>query len=403
MIKYYFSKFRNILFLIIISVLFGLIRNIVLGRMLTKYDFGIYALSRTVIGLLYPILLFGQQRGLVRFFVSHKIEEYNWRKPISVLINISFVLSMIIVPSITWYYQMNSAFTCFCILAILSSIICELLSNLVRSSKKYELAIFLQRALRVILSILAIVFFLFDIDSLEILFIVFGITHIIYGFLLYYYVRLIIKSGNTKIPNYLFTQGLHFFLMDIAGLTYVYGVNIIIVGLISVEALGAFFAISIILRIFEMFTQSTDFIVMPASGELDYHSILSIIGKTFLIGVFLSLFFIVYGRDLLSILYNQKYDTYLDLIPYVAIIGLIKIIDVVPSSIISGAFNSKVLKRYLNINITLPVILIPLSIVLIRSIALKGAMVSLIVFYLLKVIFGYSIFINRNNSYLKTD
>ena len=191
--------------------------------------------------------------------------------------------------------------------------------------------------------------------------------------------------------------------MDIAGLTYVYGVNIIIVGLISVEALGAFFAISIILRIFEMFTQSTDFIVMPASGELDYHSILSIIGKTFLIGVFLSLFFIVYGRDLLSILYNQKYDTYLDLIPYVAIIGLIKIIDVVPSSIISGAFNSKVLKRYLNINITLPVILIPLSIVLIRSIALKGAMVSLIVFYLLKVVFGYSIFINRNNSYLKTD
>ena len=107
MIKYYFSKFRNVLFLIIISVLFGLIKNILLGRMLTKYDFGIYALSMTVIGMLYPILLFGQQRGLVRFFVSHKIEDYNWRKPISVLINISFVLSMIIVPSITWYYQMN--------------------------------------------------------------------------------------------------------------------------------------------------------------------------------------------------------------------------------------------------------------------------------------------------------
>ena len=255
MIKYYFAKFRNILFLIIISVLFGLIRNIVLGRMLTKYDFGIYALSMTIVGMLYPILLFGQQRGFIRFFVNHKIEEFNWGKPISVLINISFILSVIIVPFITWYYHMNYAFTCFCILAILSSIISELLSNLVRSSKLFEFAILLQRAIRIILSILAILFFLFDIDSLDILFILFGITHIIYGFLLYYYIKKIIKSGNRKVPSNSFKDGLYFSLMDITILINAYGINIIIIGLISVEALAGFFAISIILRIYEIFIQ----------------------------------------------------------------------------------------------------------------------------------------------------
>ena len=152
----------NIIFLIVISVIFGLIRNILLGRMFTKTDFGIYALAMTVVGIIYPILLFGQQRGLVRFFVNNKVEEFNWGKPIFVLMKISLLLSMIIVPFITWYCHMNYAFTCFCILAILSSIISELLSNLVRSSKLFEFAILLQRAIRIILSILAILFFLFE-------------------------------------------------------------------------------------------------------------------------------------------------------------------------------------------------------------------------------------------------
>jgi len=403
MTKYYLSKFRNIIFLIIISVLFGLIRHILLGRMLTKSDFGIYALSMTIIGMLYPILLFGQQRGLVRFFVNNKIEEYNWAKPISVLIKLSLLLSMIIVPFIAWYYHMNYAFSCFCILAILSSIISELLSNLVRSSKLFELSIFLHRAIRIILSILAILFFLFGIDSLDIIFIAFGITHIIYGVLLYYYVTKIIRSGNRKVPSDSLKDGVYFSLMDITILANIYGINVIIASLISVEALGAFFAITIILRVFEIFIQSTDFILMPSSGELDYHSILIIIGKTFIIGTFLSLLFVLYGRNLLSLLYNHKYDAYLELIPYVSIIGLIKMIDVVPSSIISGAFSSKILKKYLNMNLILPVILVPLSIILINSIELKGAMISLIVVYLLKAVFGYSILIKQNDSFLKAN
>ena len=56
-----------------------------------------------------------------------------------------------------------------------------------------------------------------------------------------------------------------------------------------------------------------------------------------------------------------------------------------------------------NMNLILPVILVPLSIVLIRLIELKGAMVTLIVVYLLKAVFGYYILIKQNDSFLKAN
>ena len=54
-------------------------------------------------------------------------------------------------------------------------------------------------------------------------------------------------------------------------------------------------------------------------------------------------------------------------------------------------------------NLILPVILVPLSIILINSIELKGAMISLIVVYSLKAVFGYSILIKQNDSFLKAN
>ena len=81
MIRNYISKFRNIIFIIILSVLFGFLRNILLGRMLSQYDFGIYSLSLTIIGLIYPMLLFGQQRGLIRFLIDNRLEDFSWKEP----------------------------------------------------------------------------------------------------------------------------------------------------------------------------------------------------------------------------------------------------------------------------------------------------------------------------------
>ena len=124
-----------------LSAAFGPVRNVILGRMLSISDFGVYSLSLTVVGMLYPLLLFGQHRGSIRFFIKNSVTDYDWKRPIMILLYIAVLISCISVPIISWYYDVGYPFLYFCICAITSSLITELLANIVRSSGKYELAL----------------------------------------------------------------------------------------------------------------------------------------------------------------------------------------------------------------------------------------------------------------------
>ena len=92
MIKKYLVNYRNVTLLIILSVIFGFVRNVVLGRMLSISDFGVYSLSLSVIGILSALLLFGQQRGIIRFFIKKNVTDYDWKTPILIQLLISCLL-----------------------------------------------------------------------------------------------------------------------------------------------------------------------------------------------------------------------------------------------------------------------------------------------------------------------
>ena len=208
-----------------ISAAFGPIRNIILGRMFTISDFGVYSLSLTVIGLLYPLLLFGQQRGFIRFFIKNSVTDYDWRRPIMFLLYVSVVLSCIIIPIISWYYDVGHSFFYFCICTITASLITELLANVVRSSGKYELALLLQRSIRIIIAITAVILFLGNYSILSSIFFIFGTIHFFYGLFIYYYVINKINIGSKKVPTSSQKEGLYFSVMDAITLANAYGIN----------------------------------------------------------------------------------------------------------------------------------------------------------------------------------
>ena len=405
MIEDYFYRFRNVLFLIIISVIFGLIRNVILARTLYQHDLGIYSLAMTAISIIYPMLLFGQQKGFIRFFIKHNVEDFNWIKPLKYITIIGLCTSIIIISIITWFYQMNHVFGFFCLLSILSSILLELLSNIIRSKGKFELAILFQRSIRVIISLLAVIFYLLNILSLDLIFIVFGTVHILYVLLAIYFVIKTFKAGNKTIPKTSVKEGLIIFGLDISTLLIAFGLNFLIAKMISLEALGGYFAINIIVRIYEIFSQSTEYIVMPKSGELKNKSIRLISYKLLFIGIILSILFLLLGKAFLSTIYNTKYDEYLFLVPYACIIGFIKLIDVLPTSIINGKLHKKILKDYFVINIILAISLIIISLKLIGIYGIIGAFYGSIIVYIIKAICGYLIlgkYYGFSSSYFKT-
>ena len=94
---------------------------------------------------------------------------------------------------------------------------------------------------------------------------------------------------------------------------------------------------------------------------------------------------------MLSIVYNEKYNDYLYLLPYIFVLGCIKMMDVIPASVIGGISNKKNLKNYVLFNIVLTVLFIPFSIFFVKTYGLIGAVVSLITLFTIKSIFGFTI------------
>ena len=91
--------------------------------------------------------------------------------------------------------------------------------------------------------------------------------------------------------------------MDIITLINAYGVNLIIAGILSVDYLGIFLRSALYLGVYDTFVQSTDFVVMPSSGDLDKKGLLVIIIKNLILGILISVF--------LSFLENLFYQLFM--------------------------------------------------------------------------------------------
>jgi len=134
---------------------------------------------------------------------------------------------------------------------------------------------------------------------------------------------------------------------------------------------------------------------MPSSGLFNEKSVSIILKKNTFIGLIISLFFIFLGDDFLSFIYDGKYDDYFSLIHWVCTLGVIKLLEIIPSSIISGIFKRKILKRYVFFNLGMTLIMIPLSIVLMSTFNLLGAIISLLMIHTFKAFYGYFLLLKK--------
>ena len=165
--------------------------------------------------------------------------------------------------------------------------------------------------------------------------------------------------------------------------------------ILSINHLGIFFAYNIILRIYEIFAQSTDFVTMPSSKEIDRSGLIIIVLKNLIIGSAISLFFLTFGDYIVSQLYLKKYDAYLNLIPLICLIGQVKMMDSIPLSIVGGISKKAILTRYVKYNSILTIIFIPGSIFTIKYFGLIGAAYALIILHFFRSIYGFRILYER--------
>jgi O-antigen/teichoic acid export membrane protein len=90
-------------------------------------------------------------------------------------------------------------------------------------------------------------------------------------------------------------------------------------------------------------------------------------------GILIGIPFLLFGHDLVVMLFNGRYQEYSFLIPWFVIMGIIQLLYVLPSSLIGGRSTTEQLSRFVYFGIASLAINIILCLLLIPSVGIMGA------------------------------
>lgn len=387
-----FNRIGNVFIILVITVSFGFLKNILLARELTKSDFGLFNLIMTLVGLIYPIAMLGQQNTFVRFFSKYSPNEYNWKNFVQRLLLLVIPIATVFVALSSLFFEFNQTAITFLIVVILSSVIADMYTYILRAIGQYESSILLHRSIRIIFPIALFSLMYFKSFSLETTFYAFGFLYILHSAIIIAYTSKIIQSGQKRITLSTCKEGLFILGSDLS-LLIVISVDKLFLGkLVDYETVGQYFAIYSLMRIFELALHSIDYVLIPQSNKVAQLNMKRIITQVAAVGVVITCFYLITGKAIVHYVYSGKYDQSYYLIPFFCAIGFLRLLYVVPSSIISGRLEYRALKAIVSYNSVLIVLNIIFAFWFISIWQITGAIISTALIWLLRVCTAYLVY-----------
>ena len=385
------SRVRNVFVISALGVLGGILKNILLARELTKEELGIYSLLMTIVGFVYPLTLLGQHNAIVRFMADKDFSEYNWPKKILQLLFVSFCLTVLAVGIFRMTYDLKFLAMTFLLLATLGTVGTDVYASIYRAQGKYEISMVIFRILSLLLPLAIFLLLILKMVTLSNILILFSILYALVPLVMVNFVRQGINSGSAKIPKSVWKDGIFLWGADLSLLVIVSIDKFLIPKLITYQALGEYFAIFSITRAFDLVLRAFEMVLLPhlkKSGTVHLGSLLSWVLGSALI---LSAFYLLAGDTLVELVFKGKYSNSSSLIPFFCVLGTIRLLHVIPYSVIGGLLKQHRLKQMFHINILTIFLAILLSFFLINNYGLVGAVTAGIAVWAFKTLAGFGI------------
>ena len=367
----------------------AVLSTIILANILSKTDFGEFALLRTLILLIPPLAIWGQDIATARFFSHNDASFFQWTRAFRNVMRIA--LPLILVGAIVAYlvYQLQQVYLLLIIISGVGYCIILLLSNLLRSQKRYHTAIILDSGFR-------LVFFFIIISAL-----VLGVINkyiAIGGYALCFpafaivgicYVYKKIPSGNKPVPRQMHLDGLWLMLIDASVIIMASVDSLFIPGMLTIEALAIYQAVIVPVHVFDILGRATKYVLLPEFGaqkqvEFRLYNI-----AVAVVAIFLLSLFVFGGLIILHILYGTKFDEGLSVLRIFALVGVLRLFYSLGSSMIVGRLGQIALKYHLVITVCAVIIHVGMTYWLLLWFGLFGAALAVLLTTLLRVAGSY--------------
>jgi O-antigen/teichoic acid export membrane protein len=391
------KKRMTTVFLIVASSFpFAIIRNILLGRILTKDDMGIMSLLITIIGFVYPVALLGHHNAIIRFLSkTDNIFNYNWKRFNLKVLLYGSIITLIAVLVLTKIYTLSIFIGIYLCIAIIASMIGDLYKEIARSQGRYELSLILQKSERFILPIILVMLFLINKFEFPIILKLFGFVYLIYAAVIIWFIYNSCPCGKDSVPNHVNKDALFFWGLDLSLIVLVSIDKLFVAKFTSFEMMATYYTTFTIMRLYDLAAESLEYVLLPHSNRSERISLIRWVGPILTLSVLITIFYLFFGGIILNFLFNGKYNQGIHLIPWFCAVGVMRILYIVPSSIIGGRLTSKELNKLHNGNIVIMVFNIIWVGYLTYHFKATGAIIATLIVCCARVVTGYYILIKN--------
>jgi len=372
-----------------IVMIFASLSSILLARVLSASELGEFGLMRTLILLIAPLAIWGQDIATARFFSQNSAHRFRWDLAYRKIISITSCLIFIGTIIASFIYHLESYKIVGLFFGALFYASSLFFSNLVRSQQRYRQAILMISGFRGLFFFLLLIgYFAYRITKVYAISIyIFLIVAI--GLFNFWYAFRSVPRGSERVPSEMHTAGLIFMGIQgsIAVLSYLDG--LFIPKILGYEALGLYTATVVPAQMFTILARASKYVWVPEFGRSNQvrFKLLTLVVAGIALVLFLLL---VFGAEpILDVLYKGKYNQGANLLRVLALVGVFRLFYGLSSSLIIGKLSQQALKYHLGITIASMILYSFILIVMLKRFGVLGAGFALLLLTFIRMVGSY--------------
>ena len=377
-----------------------LFNNVILGRSLSKDEFGLFSfVFFNVVNFLSVLLLFGQNSSILRYFSSKNIQHYKWKQYL-----LSF-FALIIVPVVLSAFAIKHIYklewTWFLMAVLASFMMCctNMTSTFYRSQGYFNTAIILERGHPVFFIILlAVSLVLYNTVTIGFAavakLISFSVQLVVIVYMFSHW-----KEGGERIEKSVFSEGITLWELSLSVIVLTSIDAFFIAKILDYRELALYSVMIAVMQIYEFSRISLFQVYSQKFSRSKNINIPEFVSLLAVVAVMVTLFYLFSTKFIVRILFGGKYDASFALVVLFCCYGVMNLMYVLPSCYLVGQSSKKEMHYMLGVNILSIVIKVVLIFAL-KSYALSGFLVAGIVSQFFRTGAGYvMVFKNKKIDY----
>ena len=394
------TRVGRVLGVVLLGAGLQIVTQMLLARTLPKTQVGLISLLLGALPILTTLSMAGQGASAVRFLSRSARGTYDTAAHVRRILALVLPLGAVAALAGAGFYGLGWGLALVLVALVVSQNTAVTVSSALRAEHRYELAMTAMHLPAMAAALGLIVLRLAGSLTFRTAVVTFGIAFLFSGCLIALRWARTVRTGGKQVPRSVMREGLFLLGLNISFALMVSVDKLIIGKMLPYAQLAVYASVFTVMRGFDFLFYSISYVLMPRVNVLrklrlrQYNILIAGLAGVVTVG------YLLLGDDVVSFLYEGRYDEGAYLILPFALSGIAKLFYSVPSSVIGGRLPRPALKQFLWFNLAAVVVNIVLDIIMIKAMGLMGAAIATAVAWGLRLAGGYVI-LARNRSFLE--